>query len=274
MKFSQFIMDLLLHKNCRSAAELYDELGAEKKLHISLRTFRAVASGQIPPSLKLMSALFVQLPLHLKKDCVTSYFESSLEEGKEKELLCSFLSEEIKVAIGDDVESLWSVREPQLFSEKQLKYLASSSEIVRLYNRLVCYGSVSEAELKNDAYVAVMKNFEKLGIAKKQGSKFIRTKEAYRLPHQDNSPRDLVAPTSDFIVKHVETFLAREGAQGEQELGYAFHTCRKRDAEKILEQMVNFKKWVQKFALSEDHPDEVAFVWVDFARILRKDRDF
>jgi len=84
----------------------------------------------------------------------------------------------------------------------------------------------------------------------------------------------LVAPASDFIARHIPTFLAREGAHAEQELGYSFHTCQRRDADKILVQMKNFKKWVQSFGLTEDHPDEVAFVWVDFGRILKRGRDY
>jgi hypothetical protein len=274
MKFSVFLTDLCQQKNCNAPHELYENLGGEKRLGVALRTFRAIASGQIPPSLKFFSSLFSLLPEHMRKDALISFFESSSPEDSHKTYICSYLEERLSVEIDSDVDSLWSKREPQFFSENQLRYLSRSNDVVRVYNRLVCHSPIGLSECRSSTDVEILKDLVNLGIASTDGKVFTRTKELFRLPHQDNSPGELVGPASDFILQHVEAFMAREGVPGEQELGYSFHTCKKKDAIRILEQMRNFKKWVQSFGLTEDHPDEVSFVWVDFGRILRRNRDY
>jgi len=274
MKFSVFLTDLCQQKKCKTPQDLYDELGGERKLGVALRTFRAIASGQIPPSLKFFSAIFSGLPEHMRKDALISFFESSSPGDSQKSYICEYLEERLSVEIDSDVDSLWSKREPQFFSEKQLRYLAQSNDVVRVYNRLVCHSPILASELKNSDDILVLNELVSLGVATFDGKSFSGTKDLFRLPHQDNSPGELVGPASDFILRHVGAFLSREGVPGEQELGYSFHTCKKKDAKKILEQMRNFKKWVQSFGLTEDHPDEVSFVWVDFGRILRKNRDY
>jgi hypothetical protein len=253
---------------------LFEELGGEKKLGIALRTFRAVASGQIPPSLKFFSAIFSLIPTHMKKDALVSFFESSIDDKHQRSEMCSFVEEHMGRSINEEVESLWTQREPQYFSDRQLRFLASSNEVVRIYNRLVCHGEVSLEDYPHIDSQKILDEMVRLEIAQRVGRKFQPTKSLFRLPTQDNSPRELVAPASDFIVQHVLAFLAKEGAPGEQELGYSFHTCRKRDAEKILEQMRYFKRWVQGLGLTSDQSDEVGFVWVDFGRILVRGRDY
>jgi hypothetical protein len=274
MKFTQFISDLIIYKRCQNVSSLYESLGGKSKLAISLRTFRAVAAGQIPPSLNFFSSLFLLLPEHLKKDCMVSYFESSIGEKKERSALCSYLNKELNLSIKDDVESMWTKNAVRMFSEEQLKFLSSSTEVIRLYHRLIIYDGLSLDNCGGANKLDILKEFVRLKLAIKRGSIFYRVAHVYSLPHQDNSPKEMVAHASEFIFKHVDAFLAKEGISREQEVGYSFFSCNKRDAEKILDQMKLFKEWVKSFGLSEDRTDEVAFIWIDFARILMPERDF
>ena len=163
-------------------------LGGERKLSIALRTFRAVASGQIPPSLKFFSAIFVQVSRHMKKEALVSFFESSVSEKTQQVDICNYISEQIAVTIDNDVQSLWSQREPQFFSEKQLKYLSSSNDIVRIYNHLVCHSEMRLVDLKTAREKQVLSELVDLEIASFDGKRYSRTKNLYRLPHQDSHP--------------------------------------------------------------------------------------
>lgn len=263
-----------MQKNCKGPQPLYELLGGEKKLSISLRTFRAVYAGQLPPSMNFFSSVFPDIPEHMKKEALVAFFASNVEDEKSSSSLCDYLMQNLNVKIDSSVESLWKKNDAKFFSEKQLKYLSSSNTAIRAYNRLVCHESIDEEEANASGYIDALNMLIELGIAIKDGKKYSRSGSLFRLPHQDNSPGELVAPASDFILRHLSAYLAREGAPGQQELGYSFHTCRKSDAQKILEQMQYFKRWVQNMGLKEDHPDEVGFVWVDFARILIRNRDY
>jgi len=274
MKFKEFLVDLTKQKNCKSIAELFKTLGGERKLGITLRTFRAVYGGQIPPSHNFFTALFTDLPNHLRKDALVAYFDSSTENPKEREQITDYLSERLTVQISEEIQSLWQKREPQLFSEKQLQFLSSSNEVVRIYNRIICHAGTDHSEMTTPDQKLILKKLTELGIIQVENGRFTPAKTLFRLPHQDNSPRELVVPATEFILRHLNAFIAKEGAPQQQELGFSFHTCLKRDAEKILEQMKYFKRWVQNFGLTEDHPDEVSFVWIDFGRILQKNRDY
>ncbi len=274
MNFPQFLGSLTRQKNCKLIAELYEKLGGEKKLGIAIRTFRAVAKGEMSPSPSLFSAIFSQTPSHMKKDAVVAFFESNGKKGETKEVV-SYLEEQLNVTIKSDIESLWTDNEPQLFSEKQLSFLASSNEALRIYNRMLLHNGLKDSEANTPEKKQIVKTLVELGLGVRGGTGItMPAKNLFRYPHQDNSPRELVAPATDVIMRHINAYIAREGVPGEQELGISLHTCLKKDAITILEEMKNFKRWVQSLGLKEDHPDEVSFVWVDFGRIIKKDRDY
>lgn len=274
MKFSELLHEVKRQRNCKSDTEFYRSFGGEPKLGISERTFRATVHGQLSPTVHTFSAIFGSLPSDLKKDAIIAFFESALEQNESSEVV-SYLEEKLTVAFSEDTTSLWnSGREAHYFSEKQLTYLAQSNETVRIYDRIMTHVRVPIDHYKTAQQRDILANLVKLGIIQQDGNYFKAVNTLFRLPNQDNSPKELVGPTNDFIMRHLSSFVAREGAPKEQELGFSFHTCMKRDAEKILEQMRYFKRWVQNFGLKEDHPDEVTFVWVDFARIIMKNRDY
>jgi hypothetical protein len=100
---------------------------------------------------------------------------------------------------------------------------------------------ISDSELKTVERKKIISDLVEIGIARRTGTgQTVPASELFKFPSQDNSPKDLVAPANDVIVKHLTTFLAREGSVGEQELGFSFQTCLKSDAEKILQQLKRF----------------------------------
>jgi hypothetical protein len=273
-KFNIFLRNLELQLACTGPQPLYEKLGGEKKLSISLRTFRAVYAGQLRPSISLFSAIFCNTPDHLKKEALVSYFNSVVTSDEAKKTFNEFLSQNLTVRIDGEAQSLWQKSEAKFFSERQLQFLNASNVVVRAYSRLVCHGSISYEEAQASGYIDALDGLVSVGIARRSGKNWVGNGNLFRLPSQDNSPAELVAPATDFIIRNISAYIVREGSPGTQELGYSFHTCRRVDAEKILEQMKYFKRWVQNMGLKEDHPDEVGFIWVDFGRILIRNRDY
>lgn len=269
MKFNGFLISVARAYCCEGARELFHLLGGEEVLGIKFRTFRAIFAGSLRPSDRFLVALFQLVPDHLKKECLIHFFMDLDPVGS----ISEFLNINLSVGVTKKSEAIWTRRKHVTLTRFQLKILSRDQDYIRMYNRLACHSPVSLSGCLNRE-LEILEDFVRIGLATKKKDKWLQASPYFRLPHPDySSPKDVDA-ANHFIVRHVPTFLASATTRSEQEIGYSFHTCLRSDAEKIIAEMKNFKKWVQSFALSEDHPSEVTLLWFDFARLLRVGEDY
>lgn len=258
---------------CKGTADLYKVLGEEKNLGITLRTFRAIYSGQIRPTLKFFARLFKSVPQSLRRDSILAFMESCLDSSDGGDDLICFLREEIGQRIKNE-DSIWSSVSPNFLSERQLKYLGENLMALRAQNHLVCHGFIENKEAEKLGYLRCLSEMVQLDLAEKVKGGFRGKGLWYRLPVQGKFPRETVSLANRYIFSHIEAFAKLEGAPDSQEIGFSFHTCRLSDAKKIQQQILDVRNWIQRLGLKEDTTDEVGFVWVDFSRILKRGTDY
>ena len=269
MKFNGFLMSLAEASSCENSKILYEFLGGEERLKIKYRTFRAMWSGSLRPSDRFLAELFPQVPNHLKKECLVCFFFDLDDDHA----ISDFLDLNLSVGFSQARESIWARRKHGTLSSAQLNVISRDPEYIRMYNRLACHSPVSLSG-KISREMEILEDFVRIGVAKRIKEKWLLASTFFRLPHPEFSSLKDVDAANRFIFSHVPAFLAPATKGKMQEVGYSFHTCLLADAEKILQEMKNFKNWVQSFALKVDHPSEVTLVWLDFARILKLGEDY
>lgn len=268
MNFSEFLKQRRTQNNLVSAKEHYEELGGEKVLKISLRHFQQIEGGKYPPSEDLLAALFEKTRPSERKTLVTAYFRSVLSGTSGGTQLIEYLDYHLSPEIEKESKSLWeSGRRLMMYSEEQLNFLADNVDALRFHRRLLLLGNCSKNECTLDR--GKLKALEKLNLIEVQKDEIRPSRSLYRIPNYENSNPRAVASASDFILKQVDAYISREGSPN-QELSYAMQMVTPAVADRILEQMKAFKKWVQSLASTDEGPSMTPLVFVGFAKKMER----
>jgi transcriptional regulator with XRE-family HTH domain len=266
MNFSEFLRQWRAQKNLATAKEHYEELGGEKSLGITLRHFQQIESGKHAPSEALLAALFSKTPASARKALVMAFFKTAFAENAGAASLITYLEQHLSPAIETESKSLWeSTRRLMMYSEEQLDYLEKNPDAFRLHRRVMLLEKISkfECNLSRDK-LKMLESLDLIVIAP-DGIKPSRT--LYRIPHYDNSSPRAVGKATDYILKHLDHYSAREGSPG-QELSYAMQMVSPAVADRVLEQMKAFKRWVQSLASTDVGPEVSPLLFVGFVRSL------
>ena len=264
MNFADFLRQRRTNKNIATAKEHYESLGGEKVLQISLRHFQQIESGKYPPSETLLAALFDKTSPSDRRALVLSYFRSVVGEKNIGGALLEYLEQHLSPAVESETKSLWdTTKKLMIYSEDQLDFLTQNTDAMRLHKRLLLLGNThkSKVNLPKDK----LKKLEDLNLIEIADGVIKPSRGLYRIPNYENSNPRAVSKASDYIMKHAELFISKEGSAN-QELSYAMQMVTPSVAQRILEQMTAFKKWVQSLASSEEGPNMMPFLFVGFAK--------
>ncbi|MGK5088564.1 hypothetical protein WDW86_13480 [Bdellovibrionota bacterium FG-2] len=264
MNFSEFLKERRAQKNIATSKDHYEELGGEKVLGISLRHFQQIESGKHPPSEALLTILFSKVPASARRTVVLAYFLSVFSDNNANKPLLSYLEQHLSPAIESESKSLWeSTKRLMMYSEEQLDYLTQNPDALRFHRRIL----LLDREPKDQCPLTKekLKKMVSLDLITISGNEILPSRTVYRIPHFDNSSPRLVGKATDYIFKQVEVYSAREGA-ADQELSYAMQMVSHSTAERILEQMRVFKRWVQSLASTDVGPGVSPLLFVGLVR--------
>ncbi len=267
MNFGEFLRERRTQKGLRSSKEHYDSLGGEERLSISLRHFQQIESGKYPPSEKLLVALFQESQPSDRKALILAYFKSVLEDDKRAQGLLDYLSGYLLPEVNAPRDNIWeSDRKRMFYSEEQLDFLIENPDALRFHKRVMLYEGLStkEAERIPQAKLQRLIDLELLTIDK---DRILPSRNLYRIPTFENAGPREVAKGSEYIRRHVDIFLSREGNDN-QVLAQAMQLVTPTVAKRIQEQMEAFKRWVQSTAAPGTEETLVPLLFVGFTKVL------
>jgi hypothetical protein len=266
MDFPAFLKRFRAQKNITSARALYEFLGGEKTLRMSLRHFQLIDSGKWPPPEKLAVALFHIVPAQERRTVVLAHLRSvfAAREGAEAEPLLSYVEQNLLSAEESEAKSIWeTVSRYQTYSDEQLDFLLNNSDALRFYMGLILLEDCSLELCKLPK--SKLKKLCDMELVRISKNKILPSIKFMKLPrYEDSSPRS-VAKATDFILKHLELFVAKEGAPN-QELSFTFQMVTPDAAEKINERAKSLKKYIQSLGSRDVSEKVTPFLYVSLAK--------
>jgi transcriptional regulator with XRE-family HTH domain len=267
MDFGEFLRERRGQKNLRSSKEHYDSLGGDEKLSISLRHFQQIESGKYPPSEKLLVALFQESQPADRKALVVAYFKSVLGEDPRAQSLIEYLSGYLLPEINAPRENIWeSDRKRMFYSEEQLDFLIENPDAMRFHKRVMLYEGLSRKQAERIS-PAKLQQLIDLDLLSMENDQILPSRNLYRIPTFENAGPRAVAKGSEYIRRHVDIFLSREGHDN-QVLAQAMQLVTPTVAKRVQEQMEAFKRWVQSTAAPGTEETLVPLLFVGFTKVL------
>lgn len=268
MDISKFFNSLKVKENIKTTKGLYDFFGGKRNLRISLRRFYQIESGKEIATLHLANKICEFLNPSDQKTFLLAYFHHALK-GQQKNHFSLFISGSSS-SIPGNIISPWEKRKTlyNVYSQDQLSYLNSNIDAFTLHRELLLYEEINLDEI--NVKPSVLNKFKELELGDVRGKKLYPNRTLYKLPRFEDSPPKSVALASDFIMKHMENFMSKEGSL-DQELAYSMQVVSEDHAKEILAAVARFKNWVQSLD-SNKTPGRgfVPIVFLGFSKILRK----
>lgn len=265
MNFSDYLKEVKSSRGIRTTTGLFEHFGGEENLGISLRHFQLIETGKRAPTEKLLALLFERVPASQKKTVVLAYFRSVLEGRSQSQGILDYLEQHLTPAIETSKRSIWVEKRVAVYSDEQLSYLTQNSDAMRFYKRVLVY----DKSKKSDVTVSPQKlrQLINLNLLEEKKNEIVATQTLYRIPSYSNSNPRSVALGTEFILKHLDIYVSREGSV-DQELCSAQQLVSPEVARRVIDQLQAFKKWVQSLAVSSPTTDSVPLVFVGFAKRL------
>lgn len=271
MNFSLFLKRLKLMNNLKSTKDLYESLGSEKMLKVKYRQFVQVENGTAKPNIEILLAAFGYSVPSEHNTLIASYFDTLLEDVEidSKEKLLEYLKVCLNPGLGSHQDKTRNKkRQLDIISEEKLKLLNGDNVCLRLHEKVVLFEKLSVKELSTEELRVVPKLIN-ADIIKREGS-FIKPLFAnYRLPTKDNSPLRAVSEGNKYILNLLNNFISYEDDES-QELSYATGLFEPEVANKIKEQMITFKKWIQSEVSEKNYDHLVPMIYIAFGKKLKK----
>lgn len=265
MKYSEFLKQLRTKMNAKNTADLYRMLGGEEKLGISLRHFQSVENGTRTPPECLFMSLFRTISPSDKKAYVISFMTSLLENTDSSDLL-SYLEKYLSPEIERKQQSVWDSKNSSYLTDEQMAFLIDNPDCFKFHKKLLMQEKVPLAS------IALKKqkidDMKRLELIKVVGKYMIPYSIVCRLPTTETHGPKSVSIASNYILKHLDFFLSREG-EDSQSLGYGFQMVTTSNARRIHEQVLSLKKWIQSLASKpEAHEPLVPLLFVGFSKTV------
>ncbi len=250
MNFAGFLEQRRKNLNLSTVKAHYEELGGFEKLGITVRHFQQISSGARPPTDRFLAVLLGQIGANEKKVAVLAYFHSTLEKcPDERSALLEYLEQYLFPAMDQEKKSIWqdSRQRQMMFSEEQLKYLASNAEALRLHQRISLFDRVEKEGCRVPA--ATQERMADLDLIRIDEKELLPSTDLYRIPTFENSGPRAVALGTDYILKFLDIFVSREGSP-RQELHCTMQLIDEAHLPRIIEQVRNLKHWIQSLSSS------------------------
>ncbi len=266
MNFSQLLEVIKKKHKLKSTTALYEFLGEEKGIGITLRNFNQIFSEVRNPSLKVFVKILNRLEKEDYKDAISAYFESHNEKGSCNKLI-DYINKNLSIEIDKDKPGLWDRPISQATqTEKELKYLADNPEASRFLHLLMLKEelNLNFFESKHE----IIKKLVELDRAIKTKDKVKSKFTGLRIPRDNKDPKHLAKLGRLFITKQLENYASLEGDEN-QVLDFALHMIKKDHLPLILKNISSMNQWIQSLAETETHDDNnTPFVSVLFAKGL------
>jgi|GEM_PF-2054938 len=267
MNFGAFLRERRGQKNLKSSKEHYEALGGEERLGISLRHFQQIESGKYPPSEKLLAAVFAESVPSDRKALVIAYFKSVLETDARAKDLVDYLTNYLLPEINSQKENIWeSDRKRMFYSEEQLDFLIENPDAMRFHKRVMLYEGL-EIKYAERIAEAKLKRMIELDLLTMNETHILPSRNLYRIPAYENAGPREVSKGSEYIRRHVDLFLSREG-NDQQVFAQAMQLVTPTVAKRVHEQMEAFKRWVQSTAAPGTDESLVPLLFVGFTKVL------
>jgi len=270
MNFAQFLERWKTQQKITTTTDLFQELGGERELGIKLRQFREIESGKTAPSTPLLIMLFDRLHGSEKKDLIVAFMESLTElKGRKKgKAILEYLQQSLIPPLEKTSNSLWdSGLAHMTYSAEQLEFLSSNTDAMRLHKKVLLLDKLPLS--RSNVKKADLQRLKELELVDFDAKNIFPSRIAYRIPNYKDSSARLVAKASDYIMKHVDVYISKEGSE-KQQLAYALQMVDKTAAPRILEQIESFKKWVQSLASRDSGENVVPIIFLGFAKQLEE----
>lgn len=267
MNFKGFLRSLRAKKNFASARELFEKLGAEQKLGMSLRNFQFVESGTNLPSTKFLGHLMLQVPRDEYRNSILAFFGSHFEDDPSHPIL-AYLEQYLAPALDVSQESIFDApdRTVMMYSDEQLKLLSQNTNAMRLHHRLLLWEKIEADQLHGRE--AAAEELLRLNLAERgENGSLLTSREIFQVPNYENSPPVAVLRSTQYLSAVRDAYVSSEGAP-DQELSFALQLVTPSIARIALEQMLALKNWLHKMASPETKPGLVPFVFVSFGKRL------
>lgn len=241
MDFSEYLQSRKVNKHFRSSRELFDFYGGNKNLKISLRQFRNIESGVIPPTIELLGRMFSCEAFELRHELLQAYFNSHLGQKPEFSELISYIGGHLSqslVAGKFDWESL----KYTFYNDGQLDLLVKNAAAFKLWRRILLLDKVpaSDPGIDKKALEALIDE----ELVKRDGRYLKPRSSLFRIPAYGKAPPRTIAKTYDFIRNHLDNYLSREGSE-RQELKFSMQLMTPEMAKTAREQAAAYIRWFQ-----------------------------
>ncbi|MCB0365484.1 MAG: hypothetical protein H6624_19585 [Bdellovibrionaceae bacterium] len=272
MNLADFLISWRTNSGFDSATKFFNHLGGEGDLGISLRHYQQIESGQRTPSFKLFALLFGRMDDGLKRDALLAMFRTTFdlyEQGdyNEGQQVIRFLEQNLLSIRPKKSTGLWQLKgNTSIYSDRQLKYLTENEEAFLLFKKVLLFGEVDRFEVDDESLVKNLQTLELIQVTNKKIKRFGRV---YRIPSVINSRPRSVAKGTDFIMRHMSSYVSREGTDN-QALCSAMQLVPSWAADQVLDRLNQFKDWVQSLAATRVDEECVPFVFVGFAKKLER----
>jgi len=266
MKFKDFLNNLKVKKNLRTIRDLYEVLGGEEQLEMSIRHFQHICSGKYAPTVTTVAAIFQNIELEDRKDLILSFFESSLGRNSKSKSFFDFLSLNLSPPVNLPKSNIWESNQHQMFySEDQLNFLKLNPAALKFHKKVLLFNKVPRSSCKIDPLI--VSRLVELELVKLVGHNYVPTRNIYRIPTYENSSSKSVIAGTNYLIKFLESFTTKTGSET-QKISTCLQLVKIKNAEKILEQSLNFQKWIQSTAEVSYSGEEVPLAYLNFTKIL------
>ncbi len=271
MNFAQYLKQYKIKNNLNTSKSCYEALGIEKELQITYQQYHLIESGKQKPSEKFLCALFKKIPTVDHKIVILSYLRTVLNELDGGELILDYIFKYLTPPVSKGNKNLWEIKKNiSLYSDEQLTFLTNNPRVMRFHKRVLLYENVPLAEcpLRKDE----IKKLKNLYLIKVMNKVVMPFNTFYQTPTPANSNPRSVSKATDYILKHIDLFISKEGSE-RQKLLYCIHMVPPHLVPTILEEFRAFKRWLDSLATDKGTPGDVPFFFMGIAKQLDKNKE-
>ncbi len=197
-----------------------------------------------------------------RRELFLAYSRSVFGEGP----ILDYLDQYLLPAADTEVKGLFETAKVyRIYSTDQLQFLIDQPEVLRFYMSLMLLEDLKISLCPISK--AHLKTLEDLELITFKNGEITPSIQVMKLPRfEDSNPR-AVTKASEFIMKNVDLFLAKEGHRN-QELSFTIQMVSPEDADLILDRTRSLKRWIQSLGKRDVKPTHVPIISVGFCKAL------
>jgi hypothetical protein len=269
MNFSDFLKRLKGKYGLKSNVELFNSLGGQEKLSMTMRNFSLIENGSLAPTITAFSSVFRQLEEEDYKDAITSFFQSNLEKSDNSKLI-DYINNCLSHPIYRDSRSTSDKHSESelMFNSEQLSYLVEDIEAMKSLNKIGLFEKIDLESIHSKENL--IKKLKTLKLVTQEGKSIRAATYKYRLPSFSDASSKNVRLASKLILNHIDAYLSEEGTI-RQTFSYAFHLLTQHQSKMVLTEVNRIKTLISTFASTNAKSDVlIPFLYVGFGKEVEK----